>query len=43
MDAVASTIGLGTALEDSTTIEAVGVTAPQAPGDPTGEPLFGLR
>ncbi|GAB3848901.1 S8 family serine peptidase [Dactylosporangium cerinum] len=43
VDAVASTTGLGTALEDSTTVEAADVTAPQASGDPTGEPLFGLQ
>ncbi|WP_308195404.1 S8 family serine peptidase [Dactylosporangium sp. AC04546] len=43
VEAVASTAGLGTALEDSTTIEATDVTAVSAPGDPTGEPLFGLQ
>jgi subtilisin family serine protease len=42
VEAVASTTGLGTALQDGVTVEAAEVAA-QAPGDPTGEPLFGLQ
>ncbi|MET7422409.1 S8 family serine peptidase [Dactylosporangium sp. NPDC005555] len=40
VDAVASTAGLGTALEDSATEEVADLTAQQATGDPTGEPMF---
>ena len=41
--AVAATTGLGTALDDSATVEAVDSNVQQATGDPTGEPLFGLQ
>jgi subtilisin family serine protease len=43
VDAVASTTGLGTALDDSTTLEAVDSTVQQTTGNPTGEPLFNLQ
>lgn len=43
IESVASTAGLGTTLDDDTTIEEVGSTVQQATGDPTGEPLFGLQ
>jgi subtilisin family serine protease len=40
VESVASTEGLGTPVDDSATVEAGAV---DAPGDPTGEPLFGLQ
>ena len=43
VEAVASTTGLGTPLEEDETIEVVGSDTQQATGDPTGEPLFGLQ
>jgi subtilisin family serine protease len=43
VDAVASTAGLGTALEDGATVEVADPAAQQATGDPTGEPLFGQQ
>ncbi|MGH8835594.1 MAG: S8 family peptidase [Actinomycetes bacterium] len=43
VQAVASTTGLGTALDDDETIEAVESAAQEATGDPTGEPLWGLQ
>ncbi|MFD0583281.1 S8 family peptidase [Dactylosporangium darangshiense] len=43
VDAVASTAGLGTALEDSATVEVADPAAQQTTGDPTGEPLFGQQ
>ncbi|MEU7865346.1 S8 family serine peptidase [Dactylosporangium sp. NPDC049140] len=43
VDAVASTAGLGTALEDTATAEVTDATAQQTTGDPTGEPLFGQQ
>jgi subtilisin family serine protease len=43
VEAVASTTGLGTPLDDDETLEAVGSAAQQATGDPTAEPLFGLQ
>ncbi|GGM63953.1 S8 family serine peptidase [Dactylosporangium sucinum] len=43
VDAVASTAGLGTALDDGATVEVAEPAAQQATGDPTGEPLFGLQ
>jgi subtilisin family serine protease len=43
VESVASTAGLGTPLDDDTTIEAVASDVTQATGDPTGEPLFGLQ
>jgi subtilisin family serine protease len=43
VESVASTTGLGTALEDDATIETVTSVTQKATGDPTGEPLFGLQ
>jgi subtilisin family serine protease len=43
VEAVASTTGLGTPLDDDETLEAVGSDAQAATGDPTAEPLFGLQ
>jgi subtilisin family serine protease len=43
VDAVASTAGLGTALDDDTTESVVDSATVQATGDPTGEPLFGQQ
>jgi subtilisin family serine protease len=43
VDAVAGTAGLGTVLDDSTTLETVDSATVQATGDPTGEPLWGLQ
>ncbi|MGI5240873.1 S8 family peptidase [Dactylosporangium sp. CA-139066] len=43
VDAVASTAGLGTALEDGATVEVAEPAAQQSTGDPTGEPLFGQQ
>ncbi len=43
VEAVASTTGLGTPLEEDTTLETVGSDAQEATGNPTGEPLFGLQ
>ena len=40
VEAVASTAGLGTQLDEQETVAA---DAPAAAGDPTGEPLFGLQ
>ena len=43
VEAVASTTGLGTALEEDETVETVSSEAVEATGNPTGEPLFGLQ
>ena len=43
VEAVASTDGLGTPLQDDETIATVGSEAQQATGDPTGEPLWGSQ
>lgn len=43
VEAAAATTGLGTALDDSATVDTVSSTQSQATGDPTGEPLFGLQ
>ena len=43
MESVASTTGLGTALDDDTTVSEVDTTVAGATGDPTGEPLWGLQ
>ncbi len=43
VETVASTAGLGTALDDDTTIETVTSSTRAATGNPTGEPLFGLQ
>lgn len=43
VDSVASTAGLGTLLDDDTTVEEVSSTVQQATGDPMAEPLFGLQ
>ena len=41
--AVASTTGLGTALDDDETVETVESATQEATGNPTGEPLWGLQ
>jgi subtilisin family serine protease len=43
VEAVASTDGLGTPLQDDETIETVGSSALEATGNPTGEPLWSLQ
>ena len=43
VEAVASTAGLGTPLDDDQMLETVDAAALEASGDPTGEPLFGLQ
>jgi subtilisin family serine protease len=43
VESVASTAGLGTALDDEATGESVPSATLQATGDPTGEPLFDLQ
>jgi subtilisin family serine protease len=43
VDAVASTTGLGTALDDGDLLGSVSADAVDAPGNPTGEPLWGLQ
>jgi subtilisin family serine protease len=43
VEAVASTTGLGTPLEEDETVETVSSDAQEATGNPTGEPLFGLQ
>jgi subtilisin family serine protease len=43
VQAVASTAGLGTPLEDAETVEAAGTGAQQTTADPTGEPLWGQQ
>jgi subtilisin family serine protease len=43
VEAVASTTGLGTPLEEDETLETVSSDAVEAAGNPTGEPLFGLQ
>ena len=43
VESVASTAGLGTALDDDATLETVTSGTQKATGDPTGEPLFGLQ
>jgi subtilisin family serine protease len=43
VQAVASTTGLGTPLDDDETIETVESTVQEATGDPTGEPLWNLQ
>ncbi len=40
VEAVASTAGLGTALDEGETVEVASVTDQQVAGDPTGEPMF---
>lgn len=40
VESVASTTGLGTALDDDTTVGTVTSATQEATGDPTGEPLF---
>jgi subtilisin family serine protease len=43
VEAVASTTGLGTRLEEGDTLAAASGNAQQATADPTGEPLWGLQ
>jgi subtilisin family serine protease len=43
VEAVASTNGLGTILDDDTTVAEADATAADATGDPTAEPLWGLQ
>jgi subtilisin family serine protease len=43
VEAVAATTGLGTPLDEGTTLAEVGSAVQAATGDPTGEPLFGLQ
>lgn len=43
VESVASTTGLGTALDDDTTVGTVTSGTVKATGDPTGEPLFGSQ
>jgi subtilisin family serine protease len=43
VEAVASTTGLGTPLQEDEVQETVGSSAEEATGNPTGEPLFGLQ
>jgi len=43
VEAVASTTGLGSPLDDDQTVQMVDSTVAAATGDPTGEPLFGLQ
>ncbi len=43
VEAVASTTGLGSLLEEEETLGTVESDVQQATGDPTGEPLFGLQ
>ena len=43
VEGVASTAGLGTPLDDGATLDAGAAAAPEATGDPTAEPLFGLQ
>ena len=43
VEAVASTDGLGTPLQDDDIVATVGSTAAQATGDPTAEPLWGSQ
>ena len=43
IESVASTAGLGTALDDDATLETVTSGTQKATGDPTGEPLFGRQ
>jgi subtilisin family serine protease len=43
VEAVASTTGLGTPLQEEETVETVSSDAQEATGNPTGEPLFGLQ
>ena len=43
VEAVASTTGLGTPLDDGDVIETLDATAVEAIGDPTGEPLWNLQ
>jgi subtilisin family serine protease len=43
IEAVASTTGLGTALDDGEVLETADAAAVEATGDPTGEPLWNLQ
>ncbi len=43
VEAVASTTGFGTVLDDDTVMETVESATVEPTGDPTGEPLFGLQ
>ncbi|SDZ16595.1 Serine protease, subtilisin family [Micromonospora pattaloongensis] len=43
VEAVASTAGLGTALEEGETVEVAAATAQAVAGDPAGEPLWGQQ
>jgi subtilisin family serine protease len=43
VEAVASTGGLGTPLQEDEIVEIAGPAAQEATGDPTGEPLWGLQ
>jgi len=43
VEAVASTTGLGTPLQEDEVQETVGSSNVEATGNPTGEPLFGLQ
>ena len=43
VEAVASTTGLGTPLEEDETLQMVSSTAQEATGNPTGEPLWGQQ
>jgi subtilisin family serine protease len=43
VEAVASTTGLGTVLDDNTVMETVESETVEATGNPAGEPLFGLQ
>jgi subtilisin family serine protease len=43
VESVASTTGLGTRLDDDTTVEEVTSATQEATGNPAGEPLFGLQ